>query len=198
MILPEHGSTIVALWTMHTHCLDIFNVTPRLQISAPDSECGKSTLLYVLYTFVFRPQNAVAVTPPLLFRLMEEFRPTLLLDEADTQLIHNEPLRAVLDIGHHRTGEVCRLVGDDHEPRAFRSYGAIAYAMIGELSGKLRTLDSRSIKIRLKRKLATEVVEDFDIARSPAELVPIARRLIRWINDNREAIASAKTNVPPE
>jgi hypothetical protein len=119
------------------------------------------------------------VTPPLLFRLMKQFRPTLLLDEADTQLVNNEPLRAILDIGHHRYGEVCRLVGDDHEPRAFRAYGAIAYGMIGELSGKLRTLDSRSLKLRLKRKLATEVVEDFDIDRSPAELVPIARRIAR-------------------
>ncbi len=196
MILPEHGATITAVWPVHTHCLDNFIVTPRLQISAPDSECGKSTLLYVLNAFVFRPQNAVAVTPPLLFRLMEQFRPTLLLDEADTQLVNNEPLRAILDIGHHRYGEVCRLVGDDYEPRAFRAYGAIAYGMIGELSGKLRTLDSRSLKLRLKRKLATEVVEDFDIDRSPAELVPIARRIARWIKDNREAIAAAKPNVP--
>jgi hypothetical protein len=120
-----------------------------------------------------------------------------MFDEADTQLVDNEPLRAILDIGHHRYGEVCRLVGDDHEPRAFRAYGAIAYGMIGELSGKLRTLDSRSIKLRLKRKLATEMVEDFDIDRSPAELVPIARRIVRWIKDNREAIAAAKPpNVP--
>jgi hypothetical protein len=196
MILPEHGATITAVWPVHTHCLDNFIVTPRLQISAPDSECGKTTLLYVLNPFVFRPQNAVAVTPPLLFRLMEQFRPTLLFDEADTQLVNNEPLRAILDIGHHRCGEVCRLVGDDYEPRAFRAYGAIAYGMIGELSGKLRTLDSRSIKLRLKRKLATEIVEDFDIDRSPAELVPIARRIVRWIKDNREAIAAAKPNVP--
>jgi putative DNA primase/helicase len=197
MILPEHGATVIALWPLHTHCLDNFSVTPRLQISAPDSECGKSTLLYVLNPFVYRPQNAVAVTPPLLFRLMEQFRPTLMFDEADTQLVDNEPLRAILDIGHHRYGEVCRLVGDDHEPRAFRAYGAIAYGMIGELSGKLRTLDSRSIKLRLKRKLATEMVEDFDIDRSPAELVPIARRIVRWIKDNREAIAAAKPpNVP--
>jgi Protein of unknown function (DUF3631) len=196
MILPEHGATITAVWPVHTHCLDNFIVTPRLQISAPDSECGKSTLLYVLNAFVFRPQNAVAVTPPLVFRLMEQFRPTLLFDEADTQLVNNEPLRAILDIGHHRCGEVCRLVGDDYEPRAFRVYGAIAYGMIGELSGKLRTLDSRSIKLRLKRKLATEIVEDFDIDRSPAELVPIARRIVRWIKDNREAIAAAKPNVP--
>jgi hypothetical protein len=44
MILPEHGATITAVWPVHTHCLDNFIVTPRLQISAPDSECGKSTL----------------------------------------------------------------------------------------------------------------------------------------------------------
>jgi putative DNA primase/helicase len=59
MILPEHGATVIALWPLHTHCLDNFSVTPRLQISAPDSECGKSTLLYVLNPFVYRPQNAV-------------------------------------------------------------------------------------------------------------------------------------------
>jgi putative DNA primase/helicase len=196
MILPPHGATIAALWPVHTHCLDIFMVTPRLQVSAPDSECGKTTLLYVLNSFVYRPQNAAAVTPALLFRLMDKFRPTLMLDEADALLPDNEDLRQILDIGHHRYGEVCRLVGDNHEPRAFRAYGAVAYGMIGELSGKLRTLDSRSIATRLKRKLDTETVEDFDIDSSPAELAPIARRIARFLKDNVQAIAAAKPNVP--
>jgi putative DNA primase/helicase len=82
MIMPPHGADTNALWITHAYLLDIFTVTPRLQICAPDSECGKTTLLYIISALAYRPQNAAAITPALTFRLMDRFRPTLLLDEA--------------------------------------------------------------------------------------------------------------------
>lgn len=38
MIMPPHGADTSALWTVHTYLLDIFTITPRLQIRAPDQE----------------------------------------------------------------------------------------------------------------------------------------------------------------
>jgi Protein of unknown function (DUF3631) len=194
IVLPEHGDTIAALWPVHTYLLDITNVSPRLQISAPDSDCGKSTDF--THALVRRPQNAVNLTPAVTFRLIDRFQPTILLDEADATLPDNEDLRSVLDSGHHPRGEVPRLVGEELEPRAFKTYGAVAFALIGRLSGKLRTLDSRSIVIRLQRKRADQIVEEFNINISPAELAPIRRRIVRFVQDNREAIAAARVEMP--
>jgi putative DNA primase/helicase len=196
MILPKLGDIIAALWVVHTYLLDLQLVSPRLQISAPDSECGKSTLLDVIHALVRRPQWAVNLTPAVTFRLVDRFQPTILLDEADATLPTYEDLRSILDSGHHPRGEVPRLVGDEYEPRGFRTYGAVAFALIGRLSGKLRTLDSRSIVIRLTRKRANQIVESFDVNRSPAELLPLKRRILRWVQDNRHAIADARVSTP--
>jgi hypothetical protein len=196
IVLPEHGDTIFSLWSVHTYLLDITTTSPRLQISAPDSECGKSTCLDVLYGLVRRPQNAVNLTPAVTFRLIDRFQPTILLDEADATLPDNEDLRSVLDSGHHPRGEVPRLVGEELEPRAFKTYGAVAFSLIGRLTGKLKTLDSRSIVIRLERKRADQHVDDFDFNISPAELAPLKRRIMRFVEDNRAAIAAVRVQSP--
>jgi hypothetical protein len=70
MIMPKYGAEIGALWAAHTYLLDILTVTPRLQIRAVDSECGKTTLLYVIGALAYRPQNATALTPAVMFHLM--------------------------------------------------------------------------------------------------------------------------------
>ena len=98
----------------------------------------------------------------------------------------------MLDFGHHPRGEVPRLVGEELEPRAFKTYGAFAFALIGRLTGKLKTLDSRSILIRLERKRADQIVEDFNANTSSAELAPLKRRIVRFVEDNRGAIAAAR------
>jgi putative DNA primase/helicase len=195
MILPKLGDIIAALWVVHTYLLDLQLMSPRLQISAPDSECGKSTLLDVMHALVRRAQWAVNLTPAVTFRLVDRFQPTILLDEADATLPTYEDLRSILDSGHHPRGEVPRLVGDEYEPRGFRTYGAVAFALIGRLGGKLRTLDSRSVVIRLERKRANQIVESFDATRSPAELLPLKRRVIRWVHDHRQAIADARVET---
>jgi hypothetical protein len=43
--LPDGGADAVALWTVHTHLLDAAYRAPRLAITSPTRECGKSTLL---------------------------------------------------------------------------------------------------------------------------------------------------------
>ena len=90
------------------------------------------------------------------FRCIDKYRPTLLVDEADTFLGKQDEFRGVLNGGHHRQGRVLRVVGEDHEPRAFATFSAVAIAMIGKLPD---TLSDRSIEIRMRRKRACEVVE---------------------------------------
>src|SRR6202011_5788535 len=69
------------------------------------------------------PLLVTNVAPAPLFRCIEEFRPTLLLDEADTWLRENEELRGILNGGHSRkTACVIRCVGDEHDVRAFSTF----------------------------------------------------------------------------
>jgi hypothetical protein len=100
VILPERSAHAAALWVVHTYLLDHFDISPRLTIRSPTPRCGKSTFLRVLTGLVLRPLRASSVTPSIVFRVIQQHRPTFLLDEADTFFKDDEALRGVLDSGY--------------------------------------------------------------------------------------------------
>jgi putative DNA primase/helicase len=173
VFMEDGGAEAVALWTLHAHALDAFGISPRLAITSAEKRCGKTTLLDVLGCLVPRPLPTANATAPSIFRTIEACVPTLLIDEADTFLKRNEELRGILNSGHRKaTAKVLRLVGDQHEPRHFRTWAATAIAMIGRLRG---TLADRSIEIRLRRRLRSEAVTRFRADRA-SNLAELARK----------------------
>ena len=70
---------------------------------------------------------------------------------------------AILNSGHRHGGQVIRTVGEEFEPRAFRTHTPVVFALIVRLPG---TLADRSIHIRLRRKHAGDRVEQFRIDRT--------------------------------
>ena len=137
VIMSDHARFATALWVVHTFLLDCFGITPRLAVRSPMKRCGKTTLLDVLSRLVLRPLPTGSVTAAALFRVVEGYRPTLLVDEADTFLSEADELRGVLNSGHRKGGQVVRTVGDDHEPRAFSTFAAVTIAIIGNLPDTL-------------------------------------------------------------
>jgi len=75
--------TAAALWALHTHTIDAFNVTPYLNVRSTTPECGKSRLLEVLNEITPNAWLAISPTEPVLFRSIAVDNPTLLLDETD-------------------------------------------------------------------------------------------------------------------
>jgi putative DNA primase/helicase len=151
IVMPDNEAAACALWIMHTYLLDCFVITPRLAITSPVSQCGKTTLIDVLTPLVLRPLRNESATASVVFRTIEKVRPTLLIDEADNSGFVQEAneTRAILNSGYRRGGAVLRTVGDDFEPRQFATYSAAAIAMIGQLP---ETLANRSISIVLQRR----------------------------------------------
>src|SRR5215470_13555036 len=79
----EHSRVAHTVWTAHTYLLDAFYTTPRLAIVSPDKKCGKSRLLTITSLLVKKPQMLVNPSPAALFTLIDQEKPTLLLDEID-------------------------------------------------------------------------------------------------------------------
>ena len=192
VVMPDYACDAIALWNAHTYLLDWLMITPRLAITSPTRGCGKTTLLDVEGQLVFRPLAAANCSPSSVFRVVEGFRPCLLIDEADSFLSNNEELRGVLNSGHRRGGSVLRNVGDEHEPRSFSTFAACAIALIGRLPG---TLADRAVPINLVRRKADEVIEPFRFDRVD-HLVVLARKLMRWSKDNADAIAATEPEIP--
>jgi hypothetical protein len=192
VIMPEYARHAVALWVVHTFLLDCFGITPRLAVRSPMKRCGKTTLLDVISRLVLRPLPTGSVTPAALFRVVEGYRPTLLVDEADTFLSEADELRGVLNSGHRRGGQVVRTVGDDHEPRAFSTFAPVTIAIIGSLPD---TLADRSVSVDLKRRMPSEKVESFRFDRV-AHLDVLARQTARWAQDHAGTLAAADPKMP--
>ncbi|HVT15591.1 MAG TPA: hypothetical protein VHQ90_05330 [Thermoanaerobaculia bacterium] len=123
--LPAHADVAAALWSIHAHALAAADTSPILSLISPEKRCGKTRTLLVLSRLVPRPLSTSNITPAAVFRSIEVFSPTLLIDEAETFLGEREELRGVLNSGHSRDAAfVVRTTGDDHEPRRFSTWAA--------------------------------------------------------------------------
>ena len=125
LALLDGADVAMALWVLHTHAFDEAYVAPRLALTSPEKRCGKTTTLMVLSRLVAKPLPTSNITPAPLFRTVELAQPTLLIDEADTFLGRNDELKGILNSGHTRCGQVVRSVGDDHEPRTFKTFAPV-------------------------------------------------------------------------
>jgi len=127
------------------------------------------------------------------FRTIEKYQPTLLVDECDTFLKDNEELRGVLNSGHTRAAAfVVRVQGDDHEPVKFSTWGPKAVAMIGTLPD---TLEDRSVIVSLRRKAPGETVSrigvDFE-----CECHELRKACRRWADDNMDVLRESEPDIP--
>jgi hypothetical protein len=195
-ILPEMASAALALWILHTFSIEAFDISPRLAVTSPAKRCGKSTLLRLVHALCLRPLSASNVSAASIFRGIEKYRPTLLIDEADTFLRENEELRGILNAGHARiSGFVLRVEGEKLEPALFRCYGPVAIALIGKLPA---TLEDRSIEISMSRRRPGETVERMRWTELFGRLRPLRERCLRWATEIAEDLRAADPELPPE
>jgi putative DNA primase/helicase len=164
-------------------------------ITSPVKRCGKTTLLNLLSALVPRPLSTSNITASALFRTVEKYSPSLLIDEADSFLTDNEELRGILNSGHRKASAyVIRTTGDDYEPQMFTTWSPKIIALIGALPD---TLEDRAIIIRLQRKSASEKKERLRSDRM-GEFEPVCRRAARWASDLKETLRYADPDIPPE
>lgn len=196
VVLSHDSASAVALWIMHAWALDAFDISPLMGITSPTKRCGKTTLLDIVSHIAPRAVSASNITAASLFRIVEKFSPTLLVDEADSFLSENEELRGVINSGHRRSSAfVVRTVGDDHEPRLFSTWAPKAIALIGKLSA---TLEDRSLVVAMRRRAPGEVIERFRSAKCQVAAEPLRRKAFRWATDCLSAMREIDPAMPSE
>ena len=125
-ILPNNYLAPLVAWIIGTYCFNSFRVFPKLCIYSPQKRCGKSTLMEVLDGLTFKALMASNTSHAVIYRIIEAYQPTLLLDEADTWLMGrnaNEEMRGIINSGHTKTtAQVLRCDGDKSEPKAFSTW----------------------------------------------------------------------------
>jgi hypothetical protein len=183
IVLPQGTLHPLCLWCMGTYAFDEFHIFPKLIFHSPEKRCGKSTALDVVEAISSRALFSSSISPAAVFRVIEKYHPTLVIDEADTFISgRNDELIGIINSGHARNrAYVIRTVGDDHEPKQFSTWAPQVFASIKRLQD---TVMDRAIVIELRRK-----TRDERTARIPAtlkeDLKPLREKLLRWHTDNQ-------------
>lgn len=191
LVLPSvHALVAVVLWILHTWTWETAEFSPRLIVAGPKPRCGKSRLFEVIGSLVRRALLTSSLTPAVLYRVVQQHAPTVLIDEFDSHSDElREALRSVLNAGQRRGGAVVKCVGDDHEPRRFLAFSPVAIAGIGRMPD---TVEDRGIRLAMRRRKKREVVQRLRLRSFAGEVADLRRRLCRWADDHRNALEEAR------
>jgi hypothetical protein len=123
----------LAVWIAHAHTIKAADCTAYLAITSPAKRSGKTRLLELLELLVPSPLRTSNISDAALFRIIDEARPVILLDEADAIFgpkSDREDLRALLNAGYRRGAEVvrCEANGKAQVVRRFDAFSAKALA----------------------------------------------------------------------
>lgn len=194
-ILPDGGGVALTLWALGTYCNDAFRIFPKLCISSPEKRCGKTTTMETLGSMTHRALVASNVSPSVIFRSIDLWHPSLLIDEGDTFVSDNEELRGIINSGHTRsTAFVLRTEGEgaNRQPRKFSTWGPMAIAMIKTPPDTIR---DRSVMVTLRRKLPGESVQRLPLALNEIHK-ELRQKCKRWGLDSMEVLSQAEPKVP--
>ncbi len=184
----EHQLTVMALWSLHTHCLEAARATPYLSIQSTEKQSGKSLCLQLLSMLSDGSALTVGFTASSLTQRLDDDVSTFLLDECQATLgtrarSKNPALRAIL-----AAGSQCGAGYTDsaHERTTF---GPKAFAGRGQLPEELA---DRSIPILLSPLTGglDSLPARFDVQLATEEAIPLHRQLGEWAEKNMDALVA--------
>lgn len=193
-VIPLGGTAAISLWIASTYVINEFRIFPKLIVHSPEKRCGKSTVLDLVEAFSIKALFASSISQAAIYRTIQAFQPTLIIDEADTFIANrNDEMVGIINSGHAKNRAfVIRSEGDNNTPTKFSTWAPMVLASIKPLQG---TIMDRGICIELRRKLSHETVQ-----RIPSDFSRIMkqhrRMLFRWAKDNSSLVYANQVEPP--
>ena len=144
-------SRLLTLWTIGTYFYTMFPAYPYLALNGPKNS-GKSTVMRVLQPLAFNMITTSDPTGSSMFRLIDQTRCTVGIDEAERYHNPKDPgmqqIRQLLNSGYKQGMPAIRVTGDDLKPQAFDVYSP---KILAAIMGLEDILASRCIAIPMRR-----------------------------------------------
>jgi hypothetical protein len=161
VVLPLKTALPLALWTIATYLFENFDAFPYLAVSSPVPQCGKTRLLEILELVVSNPRRASNISEAALFRVIEKFKPTLMLDEAETlkgKSERAEYLRQILNAGNRRGAVASRCVGQGASLDV-KDFSVFCPKVVSGIGSFPPTIADRAICVPMQRRKKSDSIE---------------------------------------
>jgi sRNA-binding protein len=97
IIHEESAAVATVLWVVFAWCHEIATYSPLLIIQGADADSGKSLLSQVIGLLTPRARIIAEPTGPTLYRYVDRYRPTLIIDNANRLLPRRPDLAAIVN-----------------------------------------------------------------------------------------------------
>ena len=195
-VVPFGTLLPITLWVVGTHLFESFDAFAYLTITSPTPRCGKSRVLELLSLLCANAERTSNISEAALFRLIEKFKPTLLLDEMEQIREKGERaqiLRNLLNAGNRRDAVAIRCAEGGATIERCTVFCPKAIAAIGSLPD---TITDRAIVIGMHRRTREEKIERFLFQRAEPVARQIRERVVAWAKTNLEMIKQAYLAAP--
>lgn len=204
MSMSAEQRVAVVLWIAHTYVADVLEVCAYLFITSAEKRCGKSLLLDLIYLLVCRGLQTMNISTAALYRVIEERKPSLLIDEVDQFFGKGkgaDPAKAelvgLINAGFRRGAKAIRMGGAKMATvEEFDAYGPKALAGIGGCLPD--TTEDRSIPIRLERKARADVRDRYRVRLHEEHVRDVGARLGVAVREHLDVISAAWPELPDE
>jgi hypothetical protein len=200
VVLPSPAAlNAVTLWVAHTHLIPDLCDTPRLALLSPEYSSGKSRTLEILELLVAGPMLSLNASTAAIFRSLAKGQRTLLFDEVDAIFGRSgkddpsEDIRALLNAGYRRGAVILRCEGPSRNVVEFPVFAATALASKGDLPDSVM---SRSIIIRMRKRLETEPISKYRSRRDAPDGHRVRETLASWCSEVCGQVSGADPEMP--
>lgn len=170
---------ILATWVFHTYLIEKFNTTPILYFYGV-KETGKSRAGEVLSELAFRAQRLTSLTEATLFRSVEMFKPTLIIDEIRLQGPRgNHGLADLMKTTYKRGLKVSRINLNKNGEDQIEYYDTFTPLVICTTESIPDIIESRCILFTMQKNSNPQIEKMIDK---------------KWANDLRERLTIFRAN----
>ena len=177
LIMKPEEYHIYALWIMASWLVDDFETCPYLLFIAP-KESGKSQAIQLLQKLAYRPVVSISTTSAGLFRTIEAWNITLLIDEAEGQVRTDtesgQALYGALNGGYKRGSYAIRIENDGNNKRIPSTFDVFGFKGVASTKIVHPTLESRSIIINLAQGVPKKILIE------KKESMQLRSKLLYW------------------
>ena len=172
---------LIAHYCLLTWVYDQFSAIPYLRFLG-DIGTGKTRKLEICHSICYRSiMLGVATSPASIYRLMEKYKGTLILDEADWASSNMQmDIVKILNAAYKWNGTVVRNImeGGDYDPRPFRVFGPKVIANRANFEDD--AIESRCLTIKefdkeLREDIPRLLPKEFFI-----EALELRNKLLKW------------------